>query len=485
MGLGAALAAAALAAAPAPGGEAAAHWRALTLIDVEAAHRMLVEDHPGSAPEVGDAPFQRRLAAAYAAAKSRAAQVDSYEGYRAVLSGLAVGLGDKHIWSRPLFAADSLDWAGILIARRGTSWIVADEAEAAEGPPLKGAKLVACDGIATEPFAEDRLGTYRIVWSIEAQRIQNAHWLLLDDGNPFLTRPRICLFDQGGTARTVALRWRPIARAGLAPRIAALATHGAAGFGLRRVGDGWWIALESLSEKALPVVEAVRAEAEALRAAPFVVLDLRGNGGGNSQYGQLIADALLGAPDAPARPGGEVRCPKVWRLSERNFKRLTHYRDTLGPRMGKEALAQFTREYDSMAAARARGEPFTGSPRCAGAESVPSGPGPEIVHAGYRGRVVLLTDNKCFSSCLLVTDLFRRRGALHVGEATDAATNYMEVREDRLPSGLSMFSTLQAVAPAEPSQIGPFAPEVRFEGNIADTAALEAWVKTLVAPRGN
>lgn len=455
---------------------AAAHWRGLTLIDVEAAHRMLVEDHPGADPEVGDTRFRERLAAAYATARKRAALTESYQGYQAVLAGFAVALGDKHIASRPLFESESRDWAGLLVARRGAGWMVAQESEAAEGPSLKGSRLVSCDGIAVDRLAEERLGGYRMVWSIEAQRIQRAHWLLIDDGNPFLNRPRACRFEQGGTPRDVALRWRPIARTELTGKIAALATRGAAGFGLRKVGDGWWIALESLSERAVPVVETVRAEAAALRSAPFVVLDMRGNGGGNSQYGQLIADALAGAPPPAAPPAASGGCRKVWRLSERNFRQLTYYRDTLGPRMGKEALAQFTAEYEAMAAAKAKGERFTGPTRCPQRVA-----GPAISHGGYRGRLILLTDNSCFSSCLLVTQMFRRLGALHVGEATDANTHYMEVREDRLPSGLSTFSTLQAVAPGSASQIGPFVPEVAYEGSIADTAALEAWVLGLAA----
>lgn len=474
------LAAALAAAAPAqPQEPATAHWRALTLIDVEAAHAMLAEDHPGAAPEVGDVQFQKRLAAAYATARQRAALTDSYEGYQAVLAGFAVGLGDKHIRSRPRFAPDSLGWAGLLIARRGTNWVVASESEAGEGAPPAGSRLVSCDGIAVDRLAEERLGGYRIVWSVEAQRIQRAYWLLIDDGNPFLNRPRTCLFDQGGARRTVTLLWRSVARADLNPRIAALATRGSAGLGLRKVGDGWWIALESLSERAVPVVEKVRAEAGALRAAPFVVLDMRGNGGGNSHYGQIIADAVTGLAESPPPPAaaGDGRCGKAWRVSERNFRQLTYYRDTLGPRMGKEILAQFTAEYEAMAAAKAKGERFTGPPRCPRRAG-----GPVISHGRNRGRIILLTDNSCFSSCLLVTQMFRRLGALHVGEATDANTNYMEVREDELPSGLSMFSTLQAVAPASPSQIGPFVPDVAFEGSIADTAALEAWVRKLVAP---
>jgi hypothetical protein len=48
-----------------------------------------------------------------------------------------------------------------------------------------------------------------------------------------------------------------------------------------------------------------------------------------------------------------------------------------------------------------------------------------------------------------------------------------------MPSGLSKFSTLQAMSPAEPLQDGPFVPSVSYDGDIADTAALERWIVTL------
>jgi hypothetical protein len=150
--------------------------------------------------------------------------------------------------------------------------------------------------------------------------------------------------------------------------------------------------------------------------------------------------------------------------------------------MGPEATEQFRREYDVVAAAKAEGRAFSGPAQCRQAAAPP----PAAANASappslMKGRLILLTDNSCFSSCLLVTDQFRRLGALHVGETTDANTHYMEVREERLPSGLSMFSTLQAVDPAAPMQIGPFEPSVRFEGSIADTVALERWIAALAA----
>ena len=143
----------------------------------------------------------------------------------------------------------------------------------------------------------------------------------------------------------------------------------------------------------------------------------------------------------------------------------------------RETAPEFAAAIDAQivaaAQAQAAGRDFTGRTDC-GAQDV--APPTDIPPSAARGRIVLVTDNACFSSCLLVTDAFRRLGALHVGQATDANTHYMEVREAELPSGLSMFSTLQALGPAAPPQIGPFAPAHVYGGDIADTPAVEAWV---------
>ena len=75
-----------------------------------------------------------------------------------------------------------------------------------------------------------------------------------------------------------------------------------------------------------------------------------------------------------------------------------------------------------------------------------------------------------------MTDTLLRLGVLHVGQTTDACTDYTEVREELLPSGMSWFSTLQAVAMEMPAELGPFAPAVPYDGDLRDTAALEQWI---------
>ncbi|HET6971352.1 MAG TPA: hypothetical protein VFH92_09520, partial [Phenylobacterium sp.] len=101
--------------------------------------------------------------------------------------------------------------------------------------------------------------------------------------------------------------------------------------------------------------------------------------------------------------------------------------------------------------------------------------------SAMRGQVFVLTDAVCFSSCLQAVEFFRNLGAVQLGQPTGADTHYSEYRQITLPSGLSTFSTLAAMIPAAPRNIGPYTPRDAYDGDIADTAAVEAWVRDLVS----
>lgn len=99
-------------------------------------------------------------------------------------------------------------------------------------------------------------------------------------------------------------------------------------------------------------------------------------------------------------------------------------------------------------------------------------------------RVVVITDNYCFSSCLLGVHLFHKLGALHVGEETSANTRYSDLRTVELPSGLSNFSTLQSFSTYSPWDIGPFVPAVVMTGDLADDGSVQARVSAILSNAG-
>jgi hypothetical protein len=91
-----------------------------------------------------------------------------------------------------------------------------------------------------------------------------------------------------------------------------------------------------------------------------------------------------------------------------------------------------------MRAARAQGKAFSASVICLVAPSmlaIATQP-PSLM----KGRLILLTDNLCFGACLSVTDDFRKLGAFHVGQTTDAATRFVDVRENNTrPRAIQCF----------------------------------------------
>ena len=117
-----------------------------------------------------------------------------------------------------------------------------------------------------------------------AQQVQSAPWLLIDEGNPFIQTTHLHAFLSGTVKRqTFKLEWMRDQTRNL---VAAATGRNRRRRGrLRRPSGrrGYWISLQSLKdERTAAVVKEVEDQKDVLRAAPFVVLDLRGNGGGSS-----------------------------------------------------------------------------------------------------------------------------------------------------------------------------------------------------------
>lgn len=459
-------------------------WAELTRFDVEAAYRILVEDHPGFSSSVNDLALQHQVNIGRNVALSRASQVSNFEGYSATLKGFANSAGDKHIWSRTPYQNESLQWAGIIVSLKNNKYIVVQHLTNDPIQSLEGAELLACDDTPIANFAETKLGGFYADWSVTAQRIQTAPLLLIDNRNPFIKIPKSCTFLLKSKVAEHQLKWTSISRSELRKRLVVGVNRGAAGHGIRTFPGGYWIAMQSLSEKAEQVVTEALQQQQQLQKAPMVVLDLRGNSGGNSNYGDRLARILFSETSQQNLKANtsDATCEPVWRISVRNVKQVNYYLEMFGD-TNPEFAKQLEPIVKSVNAAKATGQEFNGPISCGDrtTASVQENMLPRIALPEAAPTVVLLTDNVCFSSCLNVVKIFRELGAIHVGQATDAATNYMEVRENELPSGLSFFSTLQAYAPAVPSKFGPFIPVFQYDADIADTEALETWILDILS----
>lgn len=453
-------------------------WSRMAEEDLLAARALLLESHPGAVAEVGDSRFRRQLDSGFEQALSIARAARTYGGYRATLQRFAASFDDPHISTAPLVQTDR-HWPGFVVALRNDGWKVI--ARAGDDAPPAGSALLSCDGKTPDMLAQERLAPFTGSWAVRGERVRMSTWLLQDVGNPQQPRLARCEFDGGEGARSYDLRWRPVAPAEIGRHIAAGRPAPSNEVSIRPFEEGFWIRLASSGGAAIPILAEAQRQEAALRAAPFIVLDLRGNDGGASYLTDELAKHIYGAQRvAQARRPRRTREPEmtVWRASAPSLQTVEAYLQrgsrflpaehpiVLGLVAQREALRQSLASGASLARA------------------------PADVQRDARGekrdrvrrppRVILLTDRQCFSSCLLGVRLFRALGAEHVGEETRANTRYSDLRTVELPSGLSNFSTMQSFSTWLPIDLGPYAPVLRFEWDLTDDSAVQAWVRDLV-----
>lgn len=461
-------------------------WSATLRGDATALHAAIMDSHPGVHDNMNP-EFRTRADAGLAEALRRAETTTDAGGWWWAMRAFVASFDDGHVQISLTDRTNGLPtrWPGFLTVYRGNDQIVATrEEEDANTPPL-GARLIDCDGKPADQLAAERIGEFRGLWFLEAQRAVVGDWQFMNGSNPWTSEMRSCRFESGGATTVYALNWRAADAADLRTRRTAIAQRGAGSFGVSTLEDGaFWVSMSSFdgsttgaAHAALtPMLAEMTARQAELRAAPFIVLDLRGNGGGSSHWSQEIAKILWGQPwvDAHVPQRTEV---VEWRVSDANQARIQAYVDDFtagGESAGR--IAEMQAIVDGMKAARGAGEPYW--PEGAEVEAAvgPTSPPEQLV----RGKVFVLTDPACGSACLDAVDLWKAAGAIQIGRETAADTVYMDIRDAELPSGLARAAIPMKVwRGRERGSNEPQRPAHVFDGDIRDNAALQAWVRTL------
>lgn len=427
--------------------------------------------------------FAERWARAVEQARVRAKEVTDGAGWRMTIDALITSVRDGHVYLRPSDAtptpARAPEWTGHVVELVGDRYVLRALGERKE---LDGGALVSCDGVPIDAFAEATLDLYHGDWTILAQRRRAAPLLLVDVGNPFVARPRQCDVDVSGEARTWDLEWSRIGREQLAEII--VRHQGVKRDQRDRVtlelgaDGGAWITLGNLTdERGYAALErTLREKLTKVRRAPYVVWDLRGNGGGNSALGVALV-ALVWGSDPPLRT--QTR-PKQWRASAEVVELLQASR-TESLEQGRDALVAFLDAILPQLEQAVR----DGTPLYAEAmEAMPAKPDETGQHpptkrrrARLRGPSYVLTDGGCFSSCIMVVNTLRDMGATQVGLPTDRNTIYGESWFKReLPSGHGTLTLPLAIFGEDPEHLGGGPPDLPWTGAPTDEEGLRGFI---------
>ncbi|MEA2999619.1 MAG: hypothetical protein QOK17_1452 [Sphingomonadales bacterium] len=467
-------------------------WSAALREDAQALHDDIAANHPGPVnPQ--DPGFAKRNDAQLVLALRRARDARTYADYFFPLRQYVASFSDGHMG----FGAygdtpNDFRWPGFLTGYDGRGdvkvLLTTDQAKV----PV-GARLLGCDGMTAEQYGAATLGKMWGRWQLASQRLAFGRSLFLDEGSRYVPHASRCRFAVGGRQRVVALAWRPLGFAEFRDRMKAISPQISWQFGARVLSDGTrWYSIPSFNAdprspagKALPpMIAAMQAERGTLAAAPSIVLDVRGNGGGSSDWSRQIAEVLWGRAVIQRHTPSNVHVD--WRVSRANLEAMQQAfaRQDAGHALSPEMRAYFGTVINGLTAALARGdrlwrEPDEGDQNPVAATRQEPPPSP------LAGPVYLLTDASCGSACLDAVDLWRALGAVHVGQTTGADTLYMEVRNSKLPSGITGVSMPMKVYRGRPRGSNqPVVPKYSFGGDIADTAAIERWIATL-EPKGH
>ena len=459
-------------------------WPALARQDLQAVHDAVAADHPG--PEL-DPEFRALLEHGLDAAMASADRVADLTQYLYLLIEYANGLPDHHlaVWGNqqhPQWAAVSRRETlglGFVTSYRRDAIVVS--AMLGVGVPPLGAELVGCGDHGADGLLHRNALRFQGDGALAADRVSAAPLMFLDQGQLDMVRPERCRFLVDGAEQAFNLAWTPARMNWLQPLLTAAAFGSPPQVGGRWVSDDLlWISLPTLAPAgaAVQAVEEMRQMVEAAPTDADIVFDLRGNTGGNSFLARGFAAALYGEP-LVAWGEGQLYSgiPDAMRASPANRDHFQSFRDALGvSRPDDPGLARYL---DTILAALdtaiAAGEPLAHLGERS--EPVRTDPPP----SEHTGQVFVVIDGRVFSSALMFVDLLRVIDDVTlVGWPTRAHGLYGEIRQVALPSGWAWMSvSTKAFLSSAPGRQGAIEPDLGWDGEIADTAALEAWVLSL------
>ncbi|HSR51689.1 MAG TPA: S41 family peptidase [Acidobacteriota bacterium] len=463
-------------------------WEQAALRDLQAVRQTVQRHHPGPVDE-RNPHFEGWLAQGYDKAVEMASQVNSEAGYRFLLQYYASGFNDGHLKVRFDAQSEDWQWPGFSVSFNGGRFLVNDiiQDESQETLPGTGAVLLSCDGRPIrEIMLEEIIPFYFGVQDLESSWARLAPRLLIWDGNPWRTRFMSCRFRFPGleSETQVPLEWRDPPPELSLEQLLSRATFGArTAYGIQALSsDMTWVSLPSFGPRTPEEFDALNEIIERLpeyRDSKLLVFDVRGNGGGNSQWGSNLVRQFWGRDFASHVQSQSAGNPVYaeWRVSRENIDYLKGLLPALEKRFGSEAeVTEMVRQTSQgMDQALEQGRDlFHLGPDA----SSPSPAAPEPANP-VKAQVVLLTDGRCASACLDFADeVLLMPGVMHAGFPTSADTLYMDVRSVRLPSDNGrLVIPLKVYRNRRRGNNQPYVPQLRFEGDLSDTQALQEWLR--------
>lgn len=463
---------------------AATDWRAAAVQDMQFAIDKVQRSHAGAVS--GERYVLAALETGARAGAIEAAQVVTEQDYKRAMVRFIDGFGDPHTGIN--VGLKVAGWTGIVLDRvDGVYRVTWSEPQWPHPLPPRGAVVQSCDGVWIGSWLRTSVApliNHAIEYATSASEAARQSMFASSLG----WTPSECGFILAdGSQRHYALPVRSVDGIGVArmQQIDSLVHPTARPVGLYPLGAGMqWVAMPDFDgRKSGAAYEALYEQLAALKAPEWIVFDLRGNGGGDSSWGNRALQALYGEPYG-------TRLEAAGSYS----KRLVADQATVDVFRRFASLSEFAASKEDLEAAipKLEGAIQRGEKMAeveAGTLEKATALASQLRQRPGGPRIAAIIDRGCFSSCMnFVQQIRAMSDTVLLGEPTLGYSPYGEINQFKLPSGhgtirlpSAIYSTLQA--PRE-----PFIPDLPYPGDLADEAALMKWVAASLqsqrAPRG-
>lgn len=411
--------------------------------DLRFIQKQIRENHPGPVMKT-DPAFSGWLEKGLPEAEAMIPKVVDENGRNFVIKFYLAGFKDTHTFvHRALGPSKTVKWPGFYIALDGARPAVfyrafVDKWTGSELPPL-GATVFSCDGKSPLELVSKNLLPFSSDAPVESTFVDLMPQLLLDTGNPFVQMPRSCKIIVEGKKKTFNLAWQEVDTMS-AFQISNLMSGGfRAPMSIEEFEPKkFWLSIPTFQPNAMEitVLKAMYARSPDFKSANLIVIDLRGNHGGNPKWGYDLLTAMFGEHYANrlVEHSSYSSLTSYRRASVANredyLKSATQMDELFGSEsdpsqtLRKFAIQQFT----ALATNQELVEYSTdGKP-----PSRPKFP----IHA----KLALITDSACTSACLMIAESLLATGkVIHLGGETSADGAYTEGRQVPMPDGNGYF----------------------------------------------
>ena len=453
--------------------DGATDWATIARTDLQFAADTIRAKHAGVA--AGETSVTTPLAAGLRLGLAEAGTVSSEQDYLRLMMRFMSGFGDPHTGID--LHLTTRGWTGLVLDQAAGGYRVAwSEPGWPNALPPVGAVAQQCDGVWTGTWLQTQVAPFMnrsAEYASTASAMARA--VMFDTGLGYT--PKQCVFTlPDGSRKRFDLPLRAVPAQFGEARVEAVRAHfraGARPVGLTRLGAGKsWVGMPDFNgARSAAAYEALYAQLARLPRSGWIVFDLRGNGGGDSSWGNRALQALYGAAwgTRVAEAGGTAKYLVA------NAATVAQLKLYIAAPEHAHSKAEFESDLAKVEAAIAAGDAMAlvSGQADAAALVTPASPRP------HGPRIAALIDRGCFSSCMNFLQQIQASGdSVVLGEATIGYSPFGEITRIDLPSGRGSLRIPTAWFKTTQATREPFVPDFPYTGDMADDAAVMKWVSS-------